>query len=138
MESIVNFFDMLLQYNDFGLFAMRLYLGLLFAYSGQKKLRGLQGFARHNGLPVWLALIVVLFELVGGIGVLLGVYTQVAALMIMGIMVGSIFFHTVKWKSKFWAQDKGWEYDLMLLLMALVVLLSGGGSLGTSCFPLAW
>ncbi len=129
MESIVDFFDMLLQYNDFGLFAMRLYLGLLFAYSGQKKLRGLQGFARHNGLPVPVALVVVLFELIGGIGLALGVYTQVAALMIILVMLGAIYFHTAKWKSKFWAQNKGWEYDLMLLLMALVTLTSGGGSL---------
>ena len=128
MELIVDFFDSLLAYNDLGLFAMRLYLGFLFIYSAQNKIKKLKSFAEHNGLPVPVAFGVVLFEFVGAVGLILGVYTQLAAAMIMAVLFGALYFHIVKWKSPFWAQNKGWEYDLMLLLMLVVVVLSGGGS----------
>ena len=128
METIISFFDSLLAYNDLGLFAMRLYLGSLFIYSGSHKIKNVKGFAEKNGLPFIVGLGVVLLELFGGVGVMLGIYTQLAAAMLMVVLFGAVYFHLVKWKSPFWAQNKGWEYDLMLLLMLLVVVLSGGGS----------
>ena len=43
-------------------------------------------------------------------------------------MLGAIQKKVFVWKSGFWGErGYGWHYDLMLLLMNLVILLSGGG-----------
>jgi len=129
METISNFFAQLTQYQDIGLFLMRLLVGLLFAYSGYGKAKKLKDFSKHNGLPLPIGTLVVLAELMGGIGLVLGFLTQIAALFIMIVMTGSMFTHIFKWKSPYWASKGGWEYDLMWFTMCLVILLSGGGSI---------
>lgn len=129
MENVAELLQSLTQYEDVGLFVMRVFLGAIFIHSGSKKIKNVKGFAERNELPIVLAFIVLIFEFFGGIGLVLGVLTQIAAIMIMCVMAGAISFHTIKWHSPFWAQKGGWEYDLMLFLMALVTLLTGGGSL---------
>jgi putative oxidoreductase len=47
--------------------------------------------------------------------------------MIMLLMLGTLRLHIFKWKSPYWAAQGGWEYDLMLFAMALVVVVQGGG-----------
>jgi len=134
MELLTKFLQSLLTYQDLGLFVMRLLVGTLFLYSGTRKIRDLKNFAKHNGLSMPVAIPVVLFEIFGGIGLILGIFTQLAALMIMAVMLGAMYFQIVKWKSPYWAQDKGWEYDLMWLVMCGVILTSGGGSI--AIYPL--
>jgi len=72
---------------------------------------------------------VILAELAGGVGLLLGIWTQLAGLIIMGVMVGSIYFHVFVWNSPYWANKSGWEYDLMILTMAMVIVTTGGGDI---------
>ena len=134
MEIIREFLNGLSTHQDISMFIMRLLVGGLFAYSGWKKLHNLKGFSRENDLPLAIGTIAVLFELIGGLGLLLGVLTQVAAIMIMLIMLGAMHKHIFKWKSPYWAQDKGWEYDLMWFVMCLVILTNGGGSI--ALYPL--
>lgn len=130
MQTISTFSQALTQYQDVGLFIMRLMVGGLFLYSGQLKIRDLKKFAEHNQLPIPVAGIVAFFELVAGLALILGILTQMAALIIIGIMLGALYHHIFKWKSPYWAQEKGWEYDLMWVVMCLVILLTGGGEIG--------
>jgi len=45
-------------------------------------------------------------------------------------MLGAIQKKIFLWKTGFWGErGYGWHYDLMLLLMNLVILLTGGGKL---------
>jgi len=129
METISNFFAQLTQYGDVGLFLMRLLVGGLFTYSGSRKIRKYKSFAKGNGLPAAIGFLVALAELTGGVGLISGIFTQLAALFIMIVMAGAMYHHIVKWKSPYWAQSKGWEYDLMWFTMSLVILLSGGGAI---------
>lgn len=131
IESILT---ELLSFRELGLFFLRLMVGTLFFYSGQRKIRDIKGFSKHNGLPVLIGFGAILFELLGGLMLILGIYSQIAALMIILIMLGAIYHHVVKWKSPYWAQNKGWEYDLMWLVMCLVILTSGGGSYSLESF----
>ncbi len=124
IESILS---ELLNYRELGLLALRLMVGALFFYSGQRKIRDVKSFAKHNDLPFIVGLGAVLFELVGGFMLIVGLYSQIAAFMIILIMLGAMHSHIFKWKSPYWAQNKGWEYDLMWLVMCLVILTSGGG-----------
>ena len=80
------------------------------------------GFMR----PAWLWLAAAAFsEFVGGILVGLGFLTRVAAFLIGCVMVTAIF--GVHWPSGFFAANRGYEYPLTLLAMALALLISGGG-----------
>lgn len=117
------------QYTDIGLLLMRLVVGFVFITAGGNKSQGIREFASKNGLPVTVAYALAATELLAGAAIALGLFTQLAALAIMGIMTGSMSFHIFRWKSPYWASEGGWEYDLMLFTMAFVILLSGGGAI---------
>jgi putative oxidoreductase len=66
----------------------------------------------------------------GSIGVAFGILIQLAAIGLMLIMLGAIQKKIFVWKSGFWGErGYGWHYDLMLLLMNLVIVVTGGGRL---------
>src|SRR6266581_759003 len=69
-------------------------------------------------------------EVLGSAGVALGILIQLAALGLILLMLGAIQKKIFVWKTGFWgARGYGWHYDLMLLVMSLVILLTGGGRL---------
>jgi putative oxidoreductase len=80
------------------------------------------GFMR----PAWLWLAAAaLSELVGGLFVLFGFLTRVGAFLIACVMLTAII--GVHWNSGFFANNRGFEYPLSLLGMALALLIGGGG-----------
>lgn len=133
MESLTTFLQQATDYQNVGLFLLRLVIGFQFTYSGVTKIRKVKGFSEGIGLPPAVGLLVILAELTGGVGLLLGVLTQVAALFIMIVMVGSIGFKVIKWKSPYWANKGGWEYDLIWFSIAFLMLVTAGGSI--SIYP---
>ena len=116
-------------FSDIGLLLMRFLVGFLFVYSGFGKYRKLRKFAGENELPVIIAFLAVSAEFWGGLAVGLGIATQLGALAIRGVMIGSMYHHIVKWKSPYWAASGGWEYDLMWFTMSLAIVGTGGGSI---------
>src|SRR3989338_2044079 len=77
---------------DFGLFVLRLSVGVVFIYHGWMKLTDIEGttaFFGSQGFPIAgaLAYLVGLVEFVGGVAVVLGVFTKVAALFLAVVMV---------------------------------------------------
>lgn len=76
--------------------------------------------------PTWLWLSAAAFsEFVGGLLVGLGFLTRVSAFLIACVMVTAIV--GVHWTSGFFAANRGYEYPLSLLAMALGLMISGGG-----------
>jgi len=76
--------------------------------------------------PAWLWLAVAaLSELVGGLLVALGFLTRVAAFFIACVMLTAIV--GVHWRGGFFAANRGYEYPLALLAMAIALLIAGGG-----------
>ncbi len=68
--------------------------------------------------------------MLGSAGVALGVLTQPAAIGLILIMLGAIQKKIFVWKTGFWGQRAyGWHYDLMLVVMNLVIVATGGGKL---------
>jgi putative oxidoreductase len=128
---------------DFSLFILRIVLGIIFFAHGAQKvlgwygghgLKGTVGFMASMGLPVPLAYLVCFFEFLGGIGLILGFLTRLAALAIAVVMVGAIA--TVHWKNGFFmnweltpGKGHGFEANLAFLAMALAILLDGAGLL---------
>lgn len=106
---------------------IRLIVGLAFIVSSKNKSKNIGRFAKNNGLPVPLAVVVMIAEMAGGIGLILGILPQLAALGLMLLMLGTIRLHIFTWKSPYWASKGGWEYDLMLFALASVILVHGAG-----------
>ena len=80
------------------------------------------GFMR----PAWLWLgAAALSELVGGILILIGLFTRVGAFFVACTMLTAVI--GVHWSGGFFAANRGYEYPLSLLAMALALLIAGGG-----------
>ena len=80
------------------------------------------GFMR----PAWIWLAAAaLSELVGGLLVGIGFLTRVGASFIACTMLTAIA--GVHWSGGFFAANRGYEYPLSLLAMAIALLIAGGG-----------
>ena len=67
-------------------------------------------------------------ELAGGLGVMFGVLTQLAAAGLILLMLGAIQKKIFVWHTGFWGKDnQGWHYDLLLVVMNLVIIFTNGG-----------
>lgn len=66
----------------------------------------------------------------GAIGLVVGLLTQWAALVLILIMFGAICKKAVEWKTGFWGEKSmGWHYDVLFIAMLLVIVTTGGGEL---------
>ena len=80
------------------------------------------GFMR----PTWLWLsAAALSELLGGLLIALGFLTRVGAFFFACTMLTAIA--GVHWPGGFFASNRGYEYPLSLLAMAVALLIAGGG-----------
>lgn len=124
-------FEALEQYSDLGLFILRLAVAAVFIYHALPKLRNPQAMAAGIGIEPGMVMGLGVVELIGSLGLIFGVYTQLAAVLLGIVMVGAIYFKTQKWQVPFMAIDKtGWEFDVTLLAANIAILLTGGGSIG--------
>lgn len=122
----------LTQFGDLGLYILRLTVGIIFVYHAVPKLKNAKGMASMMGMAKATPMVMMLgsAELLSGIGLVLGIYTQLAALFLGIVMIGAIVMKTTKWNAPFSAMDKtGWEFDLVLLAANVAILLTGGGSI---------
>lgn len=118
----------LLVLADYALLLMRLLVGLVFISSGWNHLKDPVARGRSIGLSPGFTRFIGVAEVAGGAGVALGVFTQLAALGLVLVMLGAIHRKVFVWKTGFWGQHSdGWHYDLLLIAMNLVVATTGGG-----------
>jgi putative oxidoreductase len=84
---------------DASLLAARILLGALFIVAGLGKLADVQGFAGYmasGGVPSFLAWPVILVEVLGGIAILAGFQTRIAALVLAAFsIVAAVLYHFV-------------------------------------------
>jgi putative oxidoreductase len=113
-----------------GLTLARITLGVIMAAHGFQKLTGFEQWHGHvvsMGLPfpdvaAWLA---VAGELLGGLGLIVGLFTPVAAFGVVCTMLVAIA--KVHWSHGLFAQDNGFEYPLLILASSLFFMLRGAG-----------
>ena len=74
------------------LLILRLFVGIAFIQHGSGKLTHPSEFAAEFGIPVWLALATMSTQLIGGILLILGALTPLAALGIVGTMITATIF----------------------------------------------
>ncbi len=129
--------------NDLASLLLRLTLGLVILPHGLQKTLGLFGgygfagtfdfFTTQMGLPAIVAVLVILAESLGTLGLILGFATRLGALGVAMVMSGAILM--VHWQNGFfmnWSgkqSGEGFEYHLLALGIAIVLLIKGGGAL---------
>jgi putative oxidoreductase len=88
---------------------------------------GTAAFFGKIGLPPALAYVIMSAELVGGIALILGVWTRLAALLLTPILLGAIF--TVHGAAGFFFNNAngGWEYPAFWIVALIVQALLGDG-----------
>ncbi|NSC22118.1 DoxX family membrane protein [Streptomyces albus subsp. chlorinus] len=121
--------------HDAGLLLLRLAVGLTMAAHGAQKLfgwfgGGLEGTAQFfasAGYPshTTMAVVAGLSETLGGLGLALGLLTPLAGAAVFGTMLNAL---AVKWGGGFFAPE-GVEYELLLLVAAAALTLTGPGRL---------
>jgi putative oxidoreductase len=120
--------DSLAGLTDAALLFMRLLVGLVFLASGWNHVKDPVTRAKSIGMGVGFTRFLGLAELAGGLGVALGVLTQIAALGLILIMLGAIQRKIFVWHTGFWGKHSdGWHYDLLFVAMNLVIATTGGG-----------
>ena len=127
--------------DDIGAFIARITLGVVMLPHGLQKLLGLFGgagfsgtveFFVGSGLPAFIAVLIIISESFGSLGLIFGFLSRLAALGAIIIMLGAIV--TVHIKNGFfmnWSGSgpgEGFEYHLLAIGLGLVVLFKGGGA----------
>ena len=121
-------FPHLAQFTDAGLLFLRFMVGLVFADSGYRNLKDPAGRGASVGLGAGLTIFIGVAELAGGLAVIIGVWPQLASIGLIFIMLGALQKKIFVWKTGFWGKDGlGWNYELILISMLLVVLCTDGG-----------
>ena len=120
---------------DVAVLALRFASGLAFLYHGAAILFGAFGgpgperFAVDHRFPVVVGYLVGLAQVVSAIAVLVGVFIRLAAVALIGVMLGAIFL--VHLPHGFDVSN-GMEYALTQLLIAFALLLMGAGAYSLS------
>ena len=114
---------------NWGLVPLRLVVGLVFIVHGGQKLfvfglGGAAGFMAKVGIPwpFYAAVVVIAVEILGGLALVLGLGTRLAAALLAIDMVVAIL--AVRFTAGFVG---GYEFELTLLAASLSLALLGGG-----------
>ena len=120
---------------------LRLCLGFLFFAHGAQKALGWWGGPGYSttlnafagmGIPAALAMLAILAEFAGGIGLLFGLLTRVAAFGITVVMAVAIFMvHAQFGLFMNWAgsqKGEGFEYHILATAISLTLMFRGAGA----------
>ena len=126
---------------DWVLTIVRVVLGVVLFAHGAQKLLGwfggpglgatLRTFRDQLRIPVPLACLAIAAEFFGGLGLIVGLLTRIAALSIAITMAVALTFHSKYGFFLNWFGDKpghGVEYHLVVIALAVVVLVKGAGA----------
>ncbi len=114
---------------------IRTMIGIVFCAHGAQKVLGLFGgpglkgfvsWASTVGVPSYLGYMAAFAEFSGGILLLLGLYAELGALLVIAVMIGAIYF--VHLPKGFFIQHGGYEYVLTLIVNALAIFIGGPGA----------
>ncbi len=109
------------------LLILRLFVGIAFIQHGTGKLMYPSEFAAEFGIPVWLALATMLTQLIGGILLIIGALTPLAALGIAGTMITATVFLINRGEPFINPAGHSWENSAFYLMASICLAPSGAG-----------
>ncbi len=118
---------------QYGIALLRIIVGIVFIMHGSQKLftygyQGVVGSMGQVGIPApeIAAVLIMATEFLGGILLVLGLFTRLAAMPIAFAMLVAIV--QVHLKHGFFAGGGGYEFPLTLCVSAIVLVLTGSGA----------
>ena len=118
------------EMKDLALLIVRVVFGVIFISHGWPKFTSPKIIGKGLRLPAGVTFLVGCGELLGGLGVIAGLLTQIAAMGPFVVMLGALYHHIFKWKQAF----DIWEYPLMLLAVAFAIIALGAGAYSIDAF----
>lgn len=128
--------------NDLTLTIARIVLALVFLGHGTQKMfgwfggpgfsRAIEIFDQTMGIPPALTVLAMVAEVFGGLGLLVGLLTRIAALGVLVVMIVAPFANGLyvrffmNWQGR--NPGEGYEYHLLAIALILVVLVHGAGA----------
>lgn len=119
------------KWGGWSLLALRLVVGVIFlAHGWQKVGMGVDGVAGFLGslgfpLPVFFAILLIIAEVVGGLFLILGLFTHwTSKILAIVSIVALVSVHLAK---GFFISEGGFEFILLILVSSLVLMTMGGG-----------
>lgn len=119
---------------------LRVFLGVVLSAHGAQKMlgwfggdgfQGTMSALGQRGMPAAVAFLIICTEFFGGLALILGLLTRIAALGVGFLMIGAIFMvHLQNGFFMNWSglhRGEGYEYHLLVLAMAAALLLRGAG-----------
>ena len=123
-------FPFLAGLTDLALLLLRLLLAALFGSSGWSHVTKSEERAKSIGMSPAATRVLGAVEVAGAAALALGIFAQVAALVLAAVMLGAIRKKAFVWKTGFWGDEgQGWFYELLSLVCTLVIATTGGGSI---------
>jgi putative oxidoreductase len=126
--------------SNYGALITRLSLGGILLSHGLLKvlvftIPGTVGYFASLGLPATAAYLTIFAEIAGGTAILLGLYTRLASLLSIPLLLGAFWAHAGNgWV--FSSEGGGWEFPLMLVVLAVSVAIQGGGPFALRKLPM--
>jgi putative oxidoreductase len=121
---------------------LRVVLGVIFVAHGAQKALGwfggpgfeatMSGFTQHMGIPAFFAVLAILAEFLGGIGLIVGLLSRVAAFGIaVNMAVAILMVHArnglfMNWTGR--QGGEGIEYHLLVVSMTILLMARGAGA----------
>ena len=129
--------------NDLTLTILRLIMGIIFFAHGAQKMLGWFGgygfhgtmgfFTQQMGIPAPLAFLAICAEFFGGLGLIVGFLTRIAAFGItVNMLVAILTVHHVNGLFMNWTgqqKGEGYEYHLLAIALGLLFMMKGAGAL---------
>lgn len=122
---------------------LRLSLGILFlAHFGLKFFvftpAGTAKFFESLDLPGGLAYLTMAMELIGGVALILGVYSRYVALMLIPVLLGAIFTVHAHAGFFFTNPNGGWEFPAFWIVGLIALSLTGDGKFALKPSPVKY
>ena len=128
--------------NDFVIAIARLVMGVVFfAHGAQKMLGWFGGYGFHGtigyfthqlGIPAPLAFLAICAEFFGGLGLIVGFLTRIAAFgIVVNMMVAIATVHHYNGLFMNWTgqqKGEGYEFHLLAIALGLLLIIKGAGS----------
>ena len=129
--------------NSFAIAVLRIVLGVVFFAHGAQKMLGWFGGYGFSGtmhffetgmhVPAFFAFLAICAEFFGGLGLIVGLLTRVAAFGIfVNMLVAIAMVHSGNGFFMNWSGTKkgeGYEYHLLVLAMTVLLMVKGGGAI---------
>lgn len=124
---------------DLAILVLRVCLGIVFVAHGAQVAfgifsgPGINGFAQMLGgmgfkPAVFWAYLSAYTELIGGLCLVFGIFTRLAAFSILTFMLVAVL--KVHWTKGFFIQSGGYEYNFVLICICLALMITGSGKFG--------